>query len=87
MKKYLIGFLVLVLAMALAGCGAKEKLEQKAAEALVEKVMEKSGSGDVDIDGDKVTVKGRTDKNLLSAAVNGPHRIWLKPFPNSRTGI
>lgn len=86
MRKYLISFLVLVLALALAGCGAKEKLEQKAAEALVEKVMEKSGSGDVDIDGDKVTVKGENGQEFTFGGGEWPTSDLAKAVPEFKAG-
>lgn len=86
MRKYLISFLVLVLALALAGCGVKEKLEQKAAEALVEKVMEKSGSGDVDIDGDKVTVKGEDGQEVTFGGGEWPTSDLAKAVPEFKAG-
>ncbi|MEL7622767.1 MAG: hypothetical protein AAGU12_04185 [Clostridiales bacterium] len=86
MRKYLISFLVLVLALALAGCGVKEKLEQKAAEALVEKVMEKSGSGDLDIDGDKVTVKGENGQEFTFGGGEWPTSDLAKAVPEFKDG-
>ncbi len=57
MKKILAGLLVLLLVFSLAGCGIKEKLEQKAGEAIVEKILDSAGVK-ADIDGDKLVVKG-----------------------------
>jgi uncharacterized lipoprotein YehR (DUF1307 family) len=40
MKKLIGCLLIFILLLSLAGCGVKENLEQKAGEALAEKVLE-----------------------------------------------
>lgn len=71
MKKILIYALALVLVIAFAGCGAKEKMEEKAGEALAEKIMEEAGV-DADIDGDEVIIKGEDGQELTIGAGEWP---------------
>lgn len=52
MKKILICLWAFALLFSFTGCGAKEKLEEK----VTEKAFEETGGGDLDIDGDKITI-------------------------------
>lgn len=55
MKKLLvIVMLVVSVSMLLAGCGAKQKMEDK----IAEKVMESALGVDMDIDGEEITLEG-----------------------------
>lgn len=85
MKKFLIGLLVLLLALSLAGCGAKEKAEEKAGEALAEKILE-NADVDVDIDGDKVVIKGEDDQELTIGEGRWPTSDLAKSIPEFKGG-
>lgn len=82
MKRLFIGLLALVLAFALIGCGAKEKLEEKAAEKIVEAV----GGGDVDIDGDKVTIQGENGEEVTFGNTQWPTSELMKSIPEYKDG-
>lgn len=60
MKKALLVFAALLLLLPMAGCGVKQKLADKVAEKVTEGIAENIFGEDVDLDldGDKVTVKG-----------------------------
>jgi len=79
-KKLSIFFLILILVLSLAGCGVKEKIENKVGEKIAEKVLE-SASGDkntkVDISDGKVTIK---DKESGTEATFGGTE-WPKEIP------
>ena len=86
MKKKLVLILVVLLTVSLIGCGAKEKLEEKAIEAVAEKVIEKAGGGDVDIDGDKVTVKGEDGEEATFGSTDWPTSELAKNIPEFKGG-
>lgn len=88
MKKLLIGLLVFVMILSLAGCGTKEKLEEKAGEAVAEKILEESSGGkaDVDIDGDKMTIKGKNGEKLTVGGTEWPKSELVKNIPEFKDG-
>jgi hypothetical protein len=64
----------------------KENLEQKAGEALAEKVLEDAGGGDVDIDGDKVTITGENGEKLTTGGNEWPKSELAKSVPEFKEG-
>lgn len=82
MKKTLICLLTFVLLFSFTGCGAKEKLEEKVAE----KVFEKAGGGDLDIDGDKVTIKGDNGETVTFGDSKWPTSELAKIIPEFKDG-
>lgn len=85
MKKILVGLLALLLALSFAGCGAKKKLEEKAAEALAEKIL--GGAGvDADINGDKVVIKGEDGQELTIGEGEWPSSDLAKSIPEFKGG-
>ena len=81
MKKLFIGLLILLMALSMAGCGAKEKAAEKAAEKILE------GAGvEADIDGDKVVVKGEDGQELTIGAGEWPTSDLAKNVPEFKGG-
>lgn len=81
MKKFLIGLLILLLALSIAGCGAKEKAAEKAAEKILQ------GAGvDADINGDKVVIKGEDGQELTIGAGEWPSSDLAKSVPEFKGG-
>lgn len=54
MKKLAYILIILVLSSLLTACGAKQKMEEKIAEKVIEQAI---GNADIDIDGDEMTIK------------------------------
>lgn len=81
MKKFLIGLLILLMALSMVGCGAKEKAAEKAAEKILQ------GAGvDADIDGDKVVIKGEDGQELTIGAGEWPSSDLAKSVPEFKGG-
>jgi hypothetical protein len=81
MKKLLIGLLAFVLILSFAGCGAREKAAEKAAEKILE------GAGvNLDIDGDKVVIKGEDGQELTIGADKWPSSDLAKSIPEFKGG-
>lgn len=87
MKKFIVILLLLGLVCFTAvGCGAKEKLEEKAAEKLAEEMLEQGGAEDVDIDGDKVTIKGEDGEEVSFGGGEWPESDLAKSIPEFSKG-
>ena len=82
MKKILIYLLTFMLLISFTGCCAKEKLEEKVAE----KVFEETGGGDLDIDGDKVTIKGDNGETVTFGDSKWPTSELAKNIPEFKDG-
>ena len=81
MKKFLIGLLVLLMALSMAGCGTKEKAAEKAAEKIL-----KDAGVEADIDGDKGIVKGEDGQELTIGAGEWPTSDLAKSIPEFKGG-
>lgn len=86
MKKIIVGLLAFMLILSFAGCGAKEKMEEKAGEALAEKIIKEAGGGDVDIDGDKVVIKGEDGEQATFGQTEWPTSDLAKSIPKFKGG-
>lgn len=86
MKKITIYLLMLALAISLGGCGIKEKIEQKAAEAIAEKVIGGAAGTDVDIDGETITIKGEDDQMMVIGENKWPTSDLAKSIPEFKAG-
>ena len=82
MKKILICLLTFILLFSFTGCGAKEKLGEKVAE----KAFKEAGGGDLDIDGDKVTIKGYNGKTVTFGDSKWPTSELAKNIPEFKDG-
>lgn len=85
MKKLLIGLLILLLALSIVGCGVKEKLEEKAGEALAEKILGDAGV-DVDLNSDKVVIKGEDGETFTVGGTDWPASNIAKAIPEFTKG-
>jgi hypothetical protein len=86
MKKRLIFVLVLVLILSLSGCGVKKKIENKIGEAIGEKIIEGATGQKVDVDGDKVTIKGEDGSNVTFGGGEWPKSDLIKNIPEFKDG-
>jgi len=84
MKKLPVALLVILLFCSLlAGCGVKENIEQKLSEKIVEKVVEKAVGDEntkVDIDGEKITVKGKEGESFTIGGTEWPDIDYIPEF-------
>lgn len=82
MKKIISLIVVFVLAMSLTGCGVKEKLGEKVAEKIIKDI----GIGDIDIDGDEITIKGEDGEKLVIGEAKWPKSALAKKIPELKDG-
>ena len=82
MKKILICLLTFALLFSLAGCGAKEKLGGKVAE----KIFEEAGGGNLDIDGEKITIKGDSGETVTFGDSKWPTSELASIIPEFKDG-
>mgnify|MGYP000848837672 CR=1 FL=1 len=64
MKRISYIFIIIALSLALSGCGAKEKMQEKIAEKVIEHAV---GDSNMDIDGEEVTIKTEGGTYTLGA--------------------
>lgn len=82
MKKALSLLLAAIFVLSLTGCGIKKKIENKIGEAIGEKVL-----GDkVDLDGDKVTVKGEDGTEVTFGSNEWPKNDIMNDIPKFEKG-
>ncbi|NLW12165.1 MAG: hypothetical protein GX028_09145 [Clostridiaceae bacterium] len=89
MKKLLTIALASVLVLSIfSGCGVKEKLEQKAGEAIGEKMLEGlAGEGvDIDLDGEEVVIKGSDGEEMQFGSGEWPDSDLAKTIPEYKDG-
>ncbi len=85
MKKLLSGLLALALVLSLAGCGISAKFEEKAGEAILKKIAKDAG-GDIDIDGDKMVIKGEDGQQFTFGEGEWPKSDLAKSIPEFKGG-
>ena len=86
MRKVAIWILLVLLVISLVGCGVKEKIGDKAGEALAEKILEESGAQDVDIDGDTITITGEDGEEMVFGQTEWPSSDLAKSIPEFKDG-
>ena len=86
MKKILIMILMMLLAVSLVGCGAKKKMEEKIGEAITEKMFEEAGGGDIDIDGDEITITTEDGNTATFGKTEWPTSDLAKSIPKLGSG-
>lgn len=87
-KKIIVAFLMAFMVVALVGCGAQEKMEEKIAESVTEGVINKAldGEGKVNIDGDKITVEGQDGEEFTFGEVDWPGDGAAQQIPQPNKG-
>ncbi|NLZ82501.1 MAG: hypothetical protein GX915_02420 [Clostridiales bacterium] len=86
MKKILIMILMMLLLVSLVGCGAKKKMEEKIGEAITEKMFEEAGGGDIDIDGDEITITTEDGDTATFGKTEWPTSDLAKSIPKLGSG-
>ncbi len=81
MKRNIFVISLMVIVSLLAGCGARQKLEDKVAEKLVEGAL----GGNVDIKGDEVTIKGEGG-DVTIGGTEWPDSEIAKQIPEFKDG-
>lgn len=83
MKKALILLLAFLLVASLAGCGIRQKIEKKMAEAVAEKVL---GDVDIEMEGDSFTIKGESGEEFTFGGSEWPTSDLAKKIPKLKDG-
>ena len=88
-RKIIAILLTFFVIAALGGCGAKEKMEEKVAESVAEGLINKAvdGDGKVDIDGDKVSIKGEDGEEFSFGETEWPDSGAAKEIPQLNKGV
>ncbi|WP_092637214.1 DUF6591 domain-containing protein [Acetanaerobacterium elongatum] len=88
MKRIVAIVLVTLLLLSLAGCGIKEKIEQKVGEAITEGVINGAAGGDgkVDINGSQVTITGSDGATAVIGGTEWPSNQAGKILPKFGKG-
>lgn len=84
MKRLFVVLLVILLTCSLlASCGTKEKIEEKAAEKIMEEALSDENA-EVDIDGEKITVKGKDGEIVTIGGAEWPDIDYIPEFKKGR---
>lgn len=86
MKKFLILLSAALILTSLAGCGIRNKIREKAANEIAEKMIEANGGGDVEIDDDKVVVEGSDGEKLVVGSTEWPTSELAQSIPEFTDG-
>ena len=88
MRKIVTVILSISVTAILFGCGITDKIEEKASEAITEKVLEESAGGDVDvdIDGDTYTIDGENGEKIEIGTSEWPSDDFFKEIPKFDSG-
>lgn len=86
MKKIISLFLAVLLVLSVSGCGIKQKIQDKIGEKIGEKVLEKVTDSKVDVQGDKITVKGEDGKEVSMGGTEWPEKDIMKDIPKFEKG-
>jgi ABC-type phosphate/phosphonate transport system substrate-binding protein len=86
MKKVLSLLIAAMFVLSLTGCGMKNKIENKIGEKIGEKIVEGTTDNKVDIEGDKVTVKGEDGSEVTFGGNEWPKNDLMKDIPKFEKG-
>lgn len=87
-RKVMAILLTLLITAVLGGCGVKEKVNEKISEKVTESVINSAMEGEttVDIDGDKVTVKGENGEEFNFGDGEWPDSGAAQLIPHLKKG-
>jgi L-fucose mutarotase/ribose pyranase (RbsD/FucU family) len=85
MKKFLIGLMAFMMVFSIAGCGVRQKLENKAGEAIAEKILGAAGV-DANIDGNQVVIKGEDGQEITFSDGKWPSSSLAENIPEFKGG-
>lgn len=86
MKKVLSLLIAAMFVLTLAGCGMKKKIENEIGEKIGEKLVEGATNSNVDIEGDKVTVKSQDGTEVTFGGNEWPENEIMKDIPKFEKG-
>lgn len=82
MRKIAIYIVLIAILISTTACGAKQKMEEK----IAEKIVETAVGADVDIDGEEVTVKGENGEEVSIGSSEWPSSDFAKKLPEFKKG-
>ena len=82
MKKISYILIIIVLLSLFVGCGAKQNMEEKIAEKVIEKAL---GDADIDIDGEEFTIKSE-DGDVTFGSTEWPDSQLSSKIPEFKKG-
>jgi Cu/Ag efflux protein CusF len=87
-KKVIVIILMVFMIAAVGGCGAKEKMNEKISESVTEGIINKAldGEGKVDLDGDKITIKGEDGEEFNFGEAEWPDSGAAQQIPELNEG-
>jgi len=87
-KKIVVVLISTLMVLTLASCGVREKVNDKISEKVTEGVINKAtgGAGTVDIDGDKLTIKGEDGEELTIGGTEWPDSGAASMIPKVKNG-
>jgi len=87
-KKNIAVLLAVLMMFALGGCGVQDKVSEKVSEKVTEGVINSAtdGKAKVDIDGDKVSIKGEDGEEFSFGDTKWPNNGVAKTIPEFKKG-
>lgn len=87
-KKIIVVLISTLMVLTLASCGVREKVNEKISEKVTEGVINKAtgGAANVDIDGDKLSIKGEDGEELTIGGADWPDSGAASMIPELKNG-
>ncbi|NLW44930.1 MAG: hypothetical protein GXY92_07070 [Syntrophomonadaceae bacterium] len=87
-KKIIVVLISILMVLTLASCGVREKVNEKIFEKVTETVINKAtgGAADIDLDGDKLTIKGEDGEELTIGGSEWPDSGAATMIPEFKHG-
>ncbi len=87
-KNNLVVFLAVLILFALGGCGVQDKVNEKVGEKVTEGILNHAtdGNAKVDIDGDKMSIKGKDGEEFSFGDTKWPDNKAARLIPEFKKG-